>query len=81
MFLPNQFAKLIDHIEHNVSTKSVREAVGLQDNRHRMRTIIITQPLAQGTLRAIENDIELSMLVQVMKDVIDGMSAALQVTE
>jgi hypothetical protein len=74
--------ELIDHIEHNVFTKSVREAVGLQDNRHRRtRTILITQPLAQGTLRAIENDIELSMLVQVMKDVIDGTSAALQVTE
>ena len=73
--------ELIDHIEHNVSTKSVREAVGLQDNRHRTRTILITKPLAKGTLRAIENDIELSTLVQVMKDVIDGTSAALQVTE
>jgi hypothetical protein len=72
---------LIDHIEHNVSTKSVREAVGLQDNRHRTRAILITQPLAQCTLRAIENDIELPMLVDVMKDVIDGTSAALQVTE
>jgi hypothetical protein len=73
--------ELIDHIEHNVSTKSLREAVGLQDERHRMRTILITQPLAQCTLQEIENDIELPMLVQVMKDVIDGTSAALQVTE
>jgi hypothetical protein len=72
---------LIDHIEHNVSTKSVRVAVGLRDDRHRTRIILITKPLAQGTLRSIENDIELSTLVQVMKDVIDGTSAALQVTE
>jgi Fungal protein kinase len=71
--------ELIDHIEHNVSTNSVREAVGLQDNR--IRAILITQPIAQITLQAIENDIELSMLVQVMKDVIDGTSPALQVTE
>src|ERR1700722_9436762 len=73
--------ELIDHIEDDVSTRSVREAVGLQDNRHRTRTILITQPLAQGTLRTLENDIDLSTLVQVMKDVIDGTSAALQVTE
>jgi hypothetical protein len=73
--------EVIDHIEHNVCTKSVREAVGLQDKRHRTRAILITQPLAQCTLRAIESDIKLSMLVQVMKDVIDGTSVALQVTE
>jgi hypothetical protein len=73
--------EVIDHIEHTISAKAVREAVGLQDKRHRTRTILITQPLAQCTLWAIKSDIELSMLVQVMKDVIDGTSAALQVTE
>jgi hypothetical protein len=73
--------ELVDHIEHTVSTKAVRKALGWQDERHRSRAILITQPLAQCTLRAIESDIDLSMLVQVMNDVIDGTSAALRVTE
>src|ERR1700722_11056893 len=65
---------LVDHFEHDFSTKTVREAMGLQDQRHRTRTILVTQPLADSTLqKAIECGIELSMLVQVMKDIIDGM--------
>jgi len=46
---------LVDRFEHDFSTKTVREAVGLQDKRHRTRTILVTQPIADSTLqKAIE---------------------------
>jgi hypothetical protein len=73
--------KEVDHIEHAVSTKAVREAVGLEGKRHRTRTILITQPLAQYTLQAYESVIQLRTLVQVMIDVIDGTSTGLPVIE
>jgi hypothetical protein len=66
--------ELVDHIEYDFSTKEVREAVGLEDKRHRTRTILVTQPIADSTLQnAIECGIELPTLVQVMKNIIDGM--------
>jgi hypothetical protein len=66
--------ELVDHIEYDFSTKEVREAVGLQDKRHRTRNILVTRPIADSTLQnAIESGIELPTLVQVMKNIIDGM--------
>jgi hypothetical protein len=73
--------EVVDHIEHAVSTKAVREAVGLEGKRHRTRAILITQPLAEYTLQASESGIQLRTLVQVMNDVIDGTSTGLPVIE
>jgi len=39
------------HDEHSNSTKQVREAAGLRNDRYRIRTILVTQPLADTTLR------------------------------
>ena len=73
--------EVVDHIEHAISTKAVREATGLEGKRHRTRTILITQPLAHYTLQAYESVIQLRELVQVMNDVIDGTSTGLPVIE
>ncbi len=64
--------ELVDHIEHASSTKMIRQTVGLQDKRHRTRTILVTRPLVGLTLQKMERGIKLPELVQVMKDVIDG---------
>ncbi len=65
--------ELFDHIEHASSTKTIRQTVGLQNKRHRTRTILVTRPLADLTLqKKIERGIELPELVQVMRDIIDG---------
>ena len=68
--------QLVDHIEHAVSTKAVREAAGLEGKSHRTRTILITKPIAHHTLQAYERAIQLRELVQVMNDVIDGTSSS-----
>jgi hypothetical protein len=43
--------RLVAHDEHLITTRQVREAAGLRSNRYRVRTILVTQPLADSTLR------------------------------
>ena len=68
--------RLVAHDEHSITTKHVREAVGLRSNSYRVRTILVTQPLADGTLRKEINkglQMDLHQLVCVLKDVVHGM--------
>jgi hypothetical protein len=68
--------RLVAHDEHSITTKQAREAAGLKSDRHRIRTILVTQPLADSTLRKeIKKglEIDLHLLVRVLKDVVDGM--------
>lgn len=67
---------LVEHDEHDKTTKEVREVVGLKCETYRIRTILVTQPVADYTLRgAIRRglDMPLSKLIQVLKDITDGM--------
>jgi hypothetical protein len=66
--------RLVDHDE-NKSTKEVRQAVGLERETYRIRTILVTQPVADSTLRgAVKRGIIIPVptLVQVLKDITDG---------
>ena len=68
--------RLVAHDEHSITTKQAREAASLRSDRYRIRTILVTQPLADSTLRKeIKRglEIELHLLVRVLKDVVDGM--------
>jgi hypothetical protein len=68
--------RLVAHNEHSITTKQAREAAGLRGDRYRIRTILVTQPLSDSTLRKeIKSgvEIDLHLLVCVLKDVVDGM--------
>jgi hypothetical protein len=68
--------RLVAHDEHSITTKQAHEAAGLRSDRYRIRTILVTQPLANSTLRKeIKRgcEIDLHLLVCVLKDVVDGM--------
>jgi hypothetical protein len=68
--------RLVAHNEHSITTKQAREAAGLKSDRYRIRTILVTQPLADSSLRKEVKkglDINLHLLVRVLKDVVDGM--------
>jgi hypothetical protein len=67
---------LVAHDEHLITTRQVREAAGLRSDRYRVRTILVTQPLANSTLRNETKkrlQIGLPQLVCVLKDVVNGM--------
>ena len=70
--IPNT-PRLVAHDEHSITTKQAREAAGLRSDRYRVRTILVTQPLADGTLRKETKKIGLLQLVCVLKDVVNGM--------
>jgi len=62
--------KLVHHYEH-ATTKSVRDACGLQDERYRVRAFTVVFPLADFTLQNVLDgniDIEFPRLVRVMKE-------------
>lgn len=68
--------RLVAHDEHSITTKQVREAAGLRSDSYRVRTILVTQPLADSTLRKeIKKGLQMDLhqLVCVLKDVVDGM--------
>jgi len=68
--------KLVAHDKHLITTRQVCEAAGLRSDRYRIHTILVTQPLADSTLRKeIKKglEIDLHLLVCVLKDVVDGM--------
>jgi hypothetical protein len=68
--------RLVAHDEHSITTKQAREAAGLRSDRYRIRTILVTQPLADSTLRKEVKkglEIDLHLLVSVLKDVVNGM--------
>ena len=67
--------RLVAHDEQSITTKQIREAVGLKSERYRIRTILVTQPLAHSTLRKEikkGTQIDLHLLVCVLKDVVEG---------
>jgi hypothetical protein len=68
--------RLLAHDELSITTKQVREAAGLTSDRYRVRTILVTQPLADTTLRKeVKNGVQMDLprLVCVLKDVVTGM--------
>ena len=68
--------RLVAHDEHPITTRQVREAAGLRSDRYRVRTILVTQPLADSTLRKETKkglQISLPQLVCVLRDVVNGM--------
>jgi len=66
--------RLVAHDEHPITTKQAREAAGLRSDRYRIHTILVTQPLADSTLRkeVKEVGIDLHLLVCMLKDVVNG---------
>ena len=67
--------RLVTHDEHSITTKQVREAADLTSERYRIRTILVTQPLAASTLqKEIKKGIQmdLRLLVSILKDVVEG---------
>ena len=68
--------RLVAHDVHLITTRQVREAAGLRSDRYRVRTILVTQPLADTTLQKIINkglQIGLPELVSVLRDIVKGM--------
>jgi hypothetical protein len=68
--------RLVAHDEHPITTRQVREAAGLTGQRYRVRTILVTQPVANSTLRQETKDgsqTDIRQLVIVLKDVVRGM--------
>ena len=68
--------RLVARDEHSITTKQAREAAGLRSDRYRIRAILVTQPLADSTLRKEVKkglEIDLRLLVCVLKDVVHGM--------
>jgi hypothetical protein len=68
--------RLVSHNKHSITTKQAREAAGLRSDRYRIRTILVTQPLTDSTLRKEVKKglgIDLHLLVCVLKDVVNGM--------
>ena len=75
-FTVPQTPRLVAHDEHLITTRQVREAAGLRSDRYRVRTALVTWPLADSTLRKEikkGHQIGLTQLVCVLKDVVTGM--------
>jgi hypothetical protein len=67
--------RLVAHDEHSITTKQAREAASLKSERYRIRMILVTQPLADSTLRKEikkGNQLDLHQLVCVLNDVVEG---------